>query len=120
MEIIVNYLKYELCRDYESHSDYAKLIGYDKRKIISSVRIPQSIQYNNKEYPVLGMPYFNCFSEKLVYMEIPNTIIYRGDQKVDFTPYTNKEDVLPEGLKVKIYEARKNPPKKCWWKRIFG
>ena len=111
--IIIDYLKYEI------NYGQAELVGFDKRKKeISYIRIPKSICYKNIEYPVTSVSRY-CFGGLIGHiLDVPNTLQNIGGNHVDLIPYTGHSETQ-NGVTMKVYEARENPPKKSWWERIF-
>lgn len=113
-ETIINYLKYEIS------SGHAELIGFDKRKKeIDCIHIPKSINFKDVVYPVVSIARDCLYGLEGRMLEVPNTIKYVGGVAIDLIPYTGHVE-SQNGLTLKVYEARENPPKKSWWKRIFG
>ena len=101
MKATIDYIKYSI------YDTYAVVNGYDQRKKEERViRIPSKIHYDGRFYPIKGVAAYpeGVFKTKVV--EIPNTLTFAGHQAMDITNNVGEEHTYPNGITVRIYEAR--------------
>lgn len=101
MKATIDYIKYSI------YDTYAVVNGYDQRKKEERViRIPSKIHYNGRLYPIKGVASYPDGGFKTKVVEIPNTITSVGFQTIDITENVGEEHTYPNGITVRIYEAR--------------
>lgn len=101
MKATIDYIKYSI------YDTYAVVNGYDQRKKEERViRIPSKIHYDGRFYPIKGVAAYPDGGFKTKVVEIPNTITSVGFQTIDITENVGEEHTYPNGITVRIYEAR--------------
>ena len=101
MKVSIDYIKYSI------YDTYAIVNGYDQRKKEERViRIPSKIHYNGSIYQVKGLASYPDGGFKTKIVEIPNTLTSVGFQTLDITEHVGEEHTYPNGITVRIYEAR--------------